>query len=119
MSKTIDQLTFTGQSGRRYDLRLYVWETRFKAFPAVYVVTERTIEPGSAPVYNPIFVGTTSDLSTIFDGHPHQDCFDLYYANTIAILQETDAVSRVAIVHDLVATLQPPCNSSDAEGKGL
>lgn len=119
MSRTIDQLRFTGQSGRSYELRLYVWETRFRASPAVYIVTERTIEPGAAPAYNPIFVGTTSDLSTIFVDHPHQDCFDLYYANTIAVLPETDAVSRVAIVHDLVAALQPPCNSSDAEGKGL
>ena len=47
MSKStkIDEIAFTGRSGTRYDFRVYVWETKFKAVPGVYVVASRTIEP--------------------------------------------------------------------------
>ncbi|HEX7080135.1 MAG TPA: hypothetical protein VF329_03900 [Gammaproteobacteria bacterium] len=111
MPTRIDTVSFTGRSGRRYEFRLYVWATRFKPIPAVYVVTERSVEPNTSPTYRPVFVGSTSDMSRIFDGHPHQDCFDLYYANTIAVLQEADAAARARIEEDLAGALAPPCNS--------
>ena len=111
----IDSLTVTGRSGQRYDLRVYVWETVFKAVPAVYVVASRTIEPGSAPSYAPLFVGVADDLSKVFDRHPRHDCFQLHYANTIGILRERDAAARARIAADLIDGLQPPCNASDAD----
>ena len=113
MTSRIDKIVFTGQSGRRYDFRLYVWATQFKAVSAVYVVTERAVEPNAAPTYRPVFVGGTSDLSQIFKEHPHQDCFDLYYANTVAVLQEGDEAARAGIEQDLVASLRPPCNAGE------
>ncbi len=106
-------LPLTGRSGRRYEFRLYVWRTALRAVPAVYVVTERVVEPQCEPTYNVVFVGSTEDISDLFQGHTQQDCFDLHYANTVGVLHEPDAVIREAIERDLVEALSPPCNSGD------
>lgn len=113
MTAKIDTLVYTGRSGRRYEFRLYVWRTALKPVPAVYVVTERVVEPGEAPSYKPVFVGGTDDVSRIFAGHTQQDCFDLHYANTLGVLYEPDAAARAAIELDLVAALAPPCNAAE------
>src|ERR1043165_8466777 len=52
----IDTLSYTGRSGRAYDFRIYVWETRFKSLPGVYVVASRSMEPGKEPQYSPLFI---------------------------------------------------------------
>ncbi len=103
-------LALTGRSGRSYEFRLYVWRTVLKAVPAVYVVTERVIEPQREPTYNVVFVGNTEDVSGIFGGHVQQDCFDLHYANALGVLHEPDPAQREAIERDLVDALSPPCN---------
>src|SRR5262245_15686205 len=52
----IDTVTFAGRSGEEYELRVYVWDTKFKALPGVYVVASRAMEPGSPATYQPLFV---------------------------------------------------------------
>jgi hypothetical protein len=111
----IDTLTFTGRSGAKYDLRVYVWETAFKAVPGVYVVVSRSVEPGAAPIYQPLFVGITNDLSKVFEHHPRHDCFQLHYANTIGVIQEREHAARDRIAADLIGGLAPPCNAPDAD----
>lgn len=112
----IDTLELTGKSGTRYSLRVYVWETRFKAIPGVYVVASRSVEPGAAPTYQPLYVAAADDLSKVpFDRHPRNDCFQLHYANTIGVIQEGDAAARERIAADLLDGLQPPCNAPDAD----
>ncbi|HEU4617773.1 MAG TPA: hypothetical protein VFV10_07000 [Gammaproteobacteria bacterium] len=111
--KKIDTLSLTGRSGRHYEFRLYVWQTPLKSVPAVYVVTERSIEPNRAPSYKPLFIGSTADVSKIFERHPKQDCFDLHYANTVGVLREGDPAARAAIETDLIDALSPPCNAAE------
>ena len=111
----IDTLTFAGASGERYLLRVYVWETVFKAMPGVYVVASRSVEPGAAPTYLPLFVGVADDLSTVFEHHPRHDCFQLHYANTIAVIREPERAARDRIAADLIGGLAPPCNAPDAD----
>jgi hypothetical protein len=110
----LDTAVFTGRSGREYEFRIYVWENEFIPSPAVYVVTERTIEPGQAPAYRPLYVSQTPDISGVFENHPKNECFQLHYANTIAIIPEADESERVRIEEDLIAALQPPCNTDDS-----
>ena len=109
----LDTLTFTGQSGQEYSFRAYSWEHEFKALPAVYVVTERAVEPNSDPTFSPVYVGMTDDLSKIFENHEKSDCFQMYYANTIAVLPEPDAAARSRIEQDLLESLKPPCNGDE------
>ena len=111
----IDTVTLAGQSGREYELRVYVWDTKFKTLPGVYVVASRSIEPGSQPTYEPLFVGAAEDLSKAFKQHPRNDCFQMHYANTIGVLKEPDAAQRERIVRDLLEGLSPPCNAPDAD----
>ena len=113
-STKIDQIAFAGRSGASYDFRVYVWETKFKAIPGVYVVASRTIEPGQPPQYQPLFIGQTADLSAALRGHPRDECFQMYLGNVIGVLKETDDARRTSILSDLLDGLAPPCNAADA-----
>ncbi len=117
MAKTtkIDSITLSGASGAEYTLRIYVWETAFKAVPGVYVVASRDVDPNRSTSYTPIFVGTTDDLSTAFGAHPRSECFQMYLANVIGVVHQKDAAVRARIADDLIAALAPPCNSPDEE----
>jgi hypothetical protein len=111
----IDQVAFAGGSGRRYDCRIYVWDTRFKSVPGVYVVASRTMDPGQPARYEALFVGEAADLSAAFKDHPRDECFQMYYANVVGVLKEDNAGKRAAILADLLTGLTPPCNASDTE----
>jgi hypothetical protein len=113
-STKIDQIALTGRSGASYDFRVYVWGTKFKAIPGVYVVASRTIEPGQPPQYQPLFVGETADLSAALRGHPRDECFQMYLGNVIGVLKETDDARRTSVLSDLLGGLAPPCNAADA-----
>jgi hypothetical protein len=110
----LDVIIFTGTSGREYSLRVYPWKHRFKPLAAVYVVTERSIESRSIPTYSPIYVGITDDLSQLFSAHAKGECFEMYYANTVAVLPEADAAKRKQIEQDLLAALELPCNEAES-----
>ncbi len=98
----IDEVAFAGGSGTRYDFRIYVWETKFKAVPGVYVVASRTIEPGQTPQYEPLFVGEAADLSAALKSHPRDECFQMYYGNVVGVLKEDDDARRASILADLL-----------------
>jgi hypothetical protein len=111
----IDAVSFVGQSGATYEFRVYVWDTKFKALPGVYVVASRSVEPGKEPRYESVYIGAAEDLSKTFKQHPRSDCFQMYYANVIGVLKEPQAEQRERIKQDLIAALAPPCNADDAE----
>ena len=110
----IDTVTFAGRSGKPYEFRVYVWDTKFKPLPGVYIVASRSIEPGQMPRYESVFVGTSTDLSKTFKSHPRSECFQMYYANVIGVLKEADDKVRERISADLIESLAPPCNADDA-----
>jgi hypothetical protein len=110
----IDQIVFAGRSGERYEFRVYVWDTKFKAVPGVYVVASRTLDPGQKAEYQPLFVGAGVDLSLVLKDHPRVECFQMYYANVVGVLKEEDDSRRARILNDLLEGLAPPCNSPDA-----
>ena len=116
MAKTkIDAVALVGRSGRTYDFRVYVWDTKFKALPGVYVVASRSVDPGKDARYEALFVAPADDLSQALKGHRRTDCFTLHYANVVGVLKEPDASAREAIAADLIAALSPPCNAPEAE----
>jgi hypothetical protein len=116
MTKTtkIDEVAFAGRSGQRYAFRVYVWETKFKAVPGVYVVASRSVEPGQPAQYSPLFAGEAQDLSSALKQHPRDECFQMYYANVIGVLKEEDDKRRASILADLLGGLALPCNAADA-----
>jgi hypothetical protein len=116
LSKTtkIDELTLAGRSGQRYEFRIYVWTTKFKAVAGVYVVAARTIEPGQKAKYEPLFVGAAKNLSAVLKDHPREECFQMYLANVIGVLKEDNEEARTTILADLLDGLAPACNAPDA-----
>jgi hypothetical protein len=111
MAKTtkIDEVTFAGRSGTRYDFRIYVWETKFKAVPGVYVVASRTMEPAMRAVHHcswarrPIAVALKS---------PSRRVFQMYYG---ACSQRAEGMTMPdASFSGLLDGLAPPCNAADA-----
>ncbi|HZF28959.1 MAG TPA: hypothetical protein VE907_07565, partial [Gammaproteobacteria bacterium] len=75
----------------------------------------RSVEPGDEPHYSPLYVGPAEDLSKALKQHARGDCFQLHYANVIGVLKEPDARVREQIAADLIGSLDPPCNSADAD----
>jgi hypothetical protein len=116
MPKTtkIDEIIFAGRSGERYTFRVYVWDTKFKAVPGVYIVASRTVEPGQPAQYAPLFVGEAPDLSVELKGHPRDECFQMYYGNVVGVLKEDNDGKRTEILADLLGNLSAPCNAADA-----
>jgi hypothetical protein len=107
-------VTLAGKSGKTYELRVYPWKHPFKRLAAVYAVMERVIESRSTPAYTTVYVGETENIRAVFSGHDKHECFEMYYANTIGVLPEPDAARRAAIIEDLRAALDPPCNRRSA-----
>lgn len=110
----LDSIQFCGGSGCRYDFRVYLWGHHFKPVAAVYVITERRLEPDGKVQYLPIYVGETIDLSRIFENHPCEECFQVYFANTVAAFAEEDSKNRKAIVLDLLSVIKPPCKELES-----
>jgi hypothetical protein len=109
MTKLAD-LTVAGKSGNEYKFEVYARETAFNAVGAVYMVTKRTKKPGGNATHKFLYVGETGDLSTRFDDHHKQDCFDLEGANCICVHQDGGEKSRLAKESDLFKAHDWPCN---------
>lgn len=111
MSK-LDTVTFKGKSGSSYDFEIYPIGQAFNSVGAVYVILKYELNPGGAGEYwyRHVYVGETGDLSTRFDSHHKQDCFDSHGANRIGVHVDNSEKSRMAKEADILAGGQWPCN---------
>ena len=110
MSK-LGTVTFTGKTGRKYEFKTYTWGTSFKkGYHAVYFVTKRSRNSEGGYSHERIYIGQTEDLSTRFDDHHKQDCFDRNEANCICVYGEKNDDNRLAIEKDLIDNYDPSCN---------
>ncbi|KPJ52278.1 hypothetical protein AMJ39_08235 [candidate division TA06 bacterium DG_24] len=107
----IGTVTFTGQSGTKYEFAAYPWGTAFKDdYAAVYFVTERYKEAKGGFSHRHIYVGETEELGIRFENHHKAECFEEESANCICVYGEDDEDERLAIEQDLLAKYDPPCN---------
>lgn len=60
-----------------------------------------------------LYVGQTDDLSSRFDGHHKQRCFDRNGKTHIAIMREDSEKNRLRIESDLITKYTPTCNSQN------
>jgi hypothetical protein len=107
----LSTITFTGASGTDYKFNVYPWDTNFEEdYGAVYFVTERRRKPDGGYSHTRIYIGQTEDLSTRFDNHHKQDCFDEHNANCVCVHEEQDEDTRIEVEKDLINKYHPPCN---------
>ena len=109
---------FKGRSGRIYNFLVYPRGTSFKkGLGAVYCVTNRYLKKDGTYVHGAIHVGQTADLSTEFDDHPKQLCFEKYGASCVCIREEPDGDIRAQVVQDLIDNYDPPCNKEKEQSQ--
>ncbi|GMR05988.1 MAG: hypothetical protein BMS9Abin25_0569 [Gammaproteobacteria bacterium] len=98
-------ITLKGASGRTYEFNVYPWGTSFKPLGAVYAVLKKP--PSNFTI---LYIGQTGDLSTRFDDHHKQACFDRNGKTHIGIHLESTESGRLAIEADLLANYSLVCN---------
>jgi hypothetical protein len=106
----IGTMSVVGKSGTKYVFNLYPIGTNFKAVGAVYIITKRTAKPDGGGNHTSLYVGETGDLSTRFDDHHKQSCFDRNGANCIGAHQDGSADSRLSKESDILDGNDWPCN---------
>lgn len=106
----MSQVTFVGESGKRYSFVIQPITTLFKEVGAVYFITKRTIDAMHNVTHNRIFVGTTENLAKQFNS-PKDPMLMRFGANCICIHLEEDKKKRRTIESDLVGNYNPPGNS--------
>lgn len=106
----IGTIIYRGSSGKEYAFDVYPMKSDFDAIYAIYIVTKREEKSGGGGTHAHLYVGQTTDLSTRFDGHHKQDCFDEKGGNTICVHQVSTQNELDTIEEDLIKGLQPTCN---------
>ena len=106
MAKT-GTLTLEGCSGKTYEFEIYPIDTNFKVLGAIYFISKRENRN-----YERIYVGITEDLSTRFDNHHKQDCFDKHEANCISIHLNQSKKERELIEKDILCKYNFKCNDT-------
>src|SRR5216684_3308580 len=94
MTKLAD-LTVEGKSAKKYGFEVYSRETAFNHVGAVYLLTKRTAKSDGTGIHEFLYVGETGNLSTRFDNHHKQDCFDERGANCICVHRDGAEKSRL------------------------
>ncbi len=106
----MSQVTFVGESGKKYSFLIQPMTTLFKEIGAVYFITNRTTDEMNKVIHGKIFVGETENLARQFD-HPRDPMFSRFDANCICVHLEEDKKKRLKIESDLVGNYNPPGNS--------
>ena len=101
----VTTVTLKGKSGNAYDFDVYPWGTSFKPVGAVYTVLKAN--PSN---YSILYIGETGDLSSRFDSHHKQSCFDRNGKTHIGIHLESNGKRRLEIEADLLANYRTQCN---------
>lgn len=94
-----------GASGRTYEFDVFPWGTSFKPLGGLYTVLKKI-----PPNFHIHYVGQTGDLSSRFDSHHKQSCFDRNGKTHIAVHLESSESVGLAKEADLVASYNPGCN---------
>ncbi len=94
-----------GASGKTYNFDVFPWGTPFKPLGAIYTVLKKI-----PPNFHIHYVGETGDLSSRFDNHHKQSCFDQNGKTHIAVHLESSESVRLSKEADLVASYNPGCN---------
>ena len=102
-------LTLTGASNMKYKFSVYSFGATFEAVGGVYHISKRTLKQDSGS-HAKIYIGQTADLSTRFDSHHKQSCFDQRNANCVSVHLDDNEASRLSKEEDLIRGLRPPCN---------
>lgn len=105
----IAEIELIGCSGKKYTFSIYPITTSFVSLGGVYYISKRVDIKGIGN-HTHIYLGVTDNLSTRFDNHHKQDCFEKDQANCVSILLCDDEDERFEIEKDLLCNYNFKCN---------
>lgn len=108
MAKIADFILI-GCSGTKYTFSVYPLNTEFKNLGGVYYISRRTMSEGIGRHTN-IYIGITNDLSTRFNDHHKEECFDKHQANCVSVFLCDSEKMRIEIEKDLLCNYDFLCN---------
>lgn len=107
----LSTVIFKGKSGKDYKFIVYSWDTNFKEnYGGVYFITKRYKNSSGNYSHERIYVGQSEDLSSRFDNHHKQKCFEDHDANCKCVYGEQNEDTRLEIESDLIENYSLPCN---------
>ncbi|MDT7832035.1 hypothetical protein RQM59_06565 [Flavobacteriaceae bacterium S356] len=101
-------ITLEGCSGKSYEFIIHAKGTNFNSVGGVYYITK--IKNNK---HTRIYLGITNDLSTRFDNHHKEDCFEENGATHIAIHKSSSESEREKIEKDILCKYNFPCNEQN------
>ena len=107
----IENVTFQGFSGTKYDFEAYD-DTNFPAAGAVYIFTKRNFHPEGRVTYARLYIGQTGSLADRIPGHEKWDCVKEHGVDTICVHWDRSENSRRLKEKDLLDRGKPPCHDS-------
>ena len=106
----INNITFFGKSGKRYDFHAYPLNEELQHVEAVYALTHCDQNRLKKYSHRIIYIGETGDLSTCLDDHAQSACFREHGVNCICVYTEKSQDERLMITADLAENYRSPCN---------
>jgi hypothetical protein len=107
MSK-MGTITLEGCSGENYEFSIYPLGTNFKSVGGVYYISKRIDR-----THSHIYLGITDSLSSRFDNHHKQKCFDKNGANCISVHVSESEEEREIIEKDILCKYSFSCNETN------
>ena len=98
-------VTWTGKTGQKYQFTAYTLTATLPNSGGVYIFTKQ-----DGNQYNSLYIGQTNHLPTRIPNHEKWDCVRRHGVNTLCILENSSAVSRLRIESDIIDAGKPPCN---------
>ena len=106
---SLGKITFDGMSGRAYRFTVYPLRTKIRKIAGLYIIANRS-DSADGNRHQVVFISHTEDLSQPFERHHKAREFERHGANCICLRKDESEESRIQIVQDLVAAMQPVCN---------
>ena len=100
-------ITWTGQSGEKYQYGSYQIGTSFKNVPGNYIYAKKN----SSGYWDACYIGQTESLKDRLGDHEKETCAKRYGATHIHVHSNGNGeAARKAEEKDLILKQQPPCN---------
>lgn len=103
---------FRGAGGQVFRFSVHRWRDRLRRLPGVYLATTCEMS-GGMEAHRILLAGETDDISSPFHRHPMGGCLKAHSHKRKCICLHTGRRWRVAVVRDLIAAHDPPCNRPD------
>lgn len=107
---SLGKATFKGNTGNRYQFKVFPLNTRFRRIGGIYLIAYRCHSKEGGYRHKILYVGNTEDFSQPLEKQPGSQCLMRLGANCICVQPDQSQESRLGKERDLISTFGPTCN---------